>query len=57
MDDEQIKALNLAIQAIGNKLDDLTVVIQAILRVLDSDSDSDGPEISPGIRQLLVKRS
>jgi hypothetical protein len=57
MDDEQIKALNLAIQAIGNKLDDLTVVIQAILRVLDSDSDSDGPEIPLGIRQLLVKRS
>jgi len=53
MDDEEAKALNLAIQAIGNKLDDLTEVVQAILRVLDSDS----PEISPGIRQLLRDRS
>ena len=53
MDDEQIKALNLAIQAIGNKLDDLTAEIQAILRVLDSDS----PEVSLGIRQLLLDRS
>jgi len=43
MDDEQVQALNLAIQAIGKKLDDLTVVIQAILRVLDPDS----PEIPP----------
>jgi len=52
MDDEQIKALNLAIQAIGNKLDDVTVVIETILHALDSDS----PEF-PGIRQLLLDRS
>ena len=52
MDDEQIQALNLAIQAVGNKLDELTVVIQTILHALDSES----PEF-PGIRQLLLDRS